>query len=568
MPRRDDFVWFKSTFHSAIEPALAGTPFTIDLIAAIAAQETGYIWAPLRNTVPLDDLLALCVGDTLDADKGRSAFPKTRQELLASPRGDAMFALAHQALVDMAVRVPGYAGVAKNPNKFCHGYGIFQYDLQFFRTDPDYFLDREWCRFDASLGKCLQELQHAASRIGLGQRSALSELEQVHVAIAYNSGSFKPSKELKQGYFDGQKYYGERIFEYMRLAETVATPATPAPIPAPEPGLAPLTPPSAVATSGRVMEVNVEHAPLRVRREPRIPKEKPDSNVIGRLPDGHRVRVISGKSPDRFFEIETSVHGALVHGFAAAEFLIRVTGPADVPVLTPDDVPPVDGVVAVFAPRRLGTITRRSAPAAALSLNEPGQPGRGGETPAELKEELAGIIDHLAVDRPAHRRYAPGGGHTFCNIYAHDYCFLAGVYLPRVWWTPDAVERLARGEAVEPRLGGTIDEQRANDLFRWLRAFGSRFGWRQTGTLTKLQTEVNAGAVGLIVGLRNTDGKPGHIAMVVPEIEDFRARRNAVGDVIAPLQSQAGATNFRYGTGKTNWWTDARFADAAFWIHA
>ena len=119
-----------------------------------------------------------------------------------------------------------------------------------------------------------------------------------------------------------------------------------------------------------------------------------------------------------------------------------------------------------------------------------------------LRSELATIIDYLAVDNVAHLRYQPRDGATFCNIYAHDFCHLAGVYLPRVWWTPDAVERLTRGEPVEPRLGSTIDEQRANDLFRWLRAFGPRFGWRQAGSLTELQTEANVGAVGVIVARR------------------------------------------------------------------
>ena len=60
---------------------------------------------------------------------------------------------------------------------------------------------------------------------------------------------------------------------------------------------------------------------------------------------------------------------------------------------------------------------------------------------------------------------------------------------------------------------------RANDLFRWLRDFGPRFGWRQTGTITKLQQEVNQGAIGLIVARRKEDGKSGHIVAVVPETE-------------------------------------------------
>jgi hypothetical protein len=40
------------------------------------------------------------------------------------------------------------------------------------------------------------------------------------------------------------------------------------------------------------------------------------------------------------------------------------------------------------------------------------------------------------------------------------------------------------------------------------------------------------------------------------------------GEVIGPLQSQAGTSNFRYATGKLNWWKDDRFADSAFWLHA
>jgi len=54
----------------------------------------------------------------------------------------------------------------------------------------------------------------------------------------------------------------------------------------------------------------------------------------------------------------------------------------------------------------------------------------------------------------------------------------------------------------------------------------------------------------------------------VPETETERAKRDAAGEVIAPLQSQAGAINFRYGTGRLNWWRGNQFAEAAFWLHA
>ena len=568
MPNRDAFQWFKSTFHDRISPALAGTPFSVDLIAALAAQETGHIWGPLHDTLAVDTLLEICVGDTLDADKGRKAFPKTRDELMAAARGQEMFQLAHDALVSMAVHVPSFAAVAKRPAKFCHGYGIFQHDLQFFKTDPDYFLNREWRHFERSLDKAIDELTSAMSRIDIADHDTLSDLDQVHVAIAYNTGSFTPAKGLKQGFFDGEKFYGEMIFDFLRLAQTVSTASAPGALPAPAPGTAPIARPSPVLSTGQVLEVEVHDSPLRLRSEPRIDRANPTSNVIARLPDGHRVRLVSGALGDTFVEVETSLHGAHFEGFAASEFLVAVDGDTGIPVVVPTAAPPTSGIVAVFAPRRPGTITTRRAPATALSLNEPDQPTRSGTTPDALREEIDAIVDYLNVEKAAHLRYRPADGRTFCNIYAHDFCTLARVYLPRVWWTGDAIERLARGETVDPRLGATIDEQRANDLFRWLRAFGVRFGWRQTGTLTKLQTEVNIGAIGLIVARRVEDGRPGHITVVIPETGDFRAKRDSSGEVIAPLQSQAGATNFARRTGALNWWKKETFADSAFWIHA
>jgi hypothetical protein len=53
----------------------------------------------------------------------------------------------------------------------------------------------------------------------------------------------------------------------------------------------------------------------------------------------------------------------------------------------------------------------------------------------------------------------------------------------------------------------------------------------------------------------------------VPETTDKVASRNVAGEVIAPVQSQAGARNFRYGTGMLNWWKDDAFAESGFWIH-
>jgi hypothetical protein len=224
----DDIGWFKRQFRSQIEQALPGTPFDPDMIVAIACQETGYIWAVLRKKgLPIDRVIALCVGDTIDfkgpGRGGRQAFPRNMEALVAAPNGQAMFDIARKALEDMAAFIPGYQGAVANPKKFCHGFGVFQRDLQFFKDDPDYFLQRRYESFTDTLAHCLSELQRGLKKLGFESKTSLTDLEFAKVAIAYNTGGYNPAKGLKQGFFDGEKFYGERIFDFLELSRTVET---------------------------------------------------------------------------------------------------------------------------------------------------------------------------------------------------------------------------------------------------------------------------------------------------------------------------------------------------------
>lgn len=568
MPTADDIRWFKEQFQAPIAAAVAGTPFDVDMLVAIACQETGHVWSTLRRKgMPTALILALCVGDTLDDTGGRGAFPRNKATLLAAPQGQRMFDIARQALVDMAVHIRDFAGVATNPDKFCHGFGVFQRDLQFFRDDPDYFLQRRYESFDDTLAHCIGELKRGLRKLGFENRPHLEDREFAFVAIAYNTGGFTASKGLRQGHFDGRKFYGELVFEFLRLAHTVAVEGATPVIPPPPAGQAILPPPAPVAAEGAFFAVQTLEAPLRVRSEPRK-SDPPGRNVVAHLPDGHVVRAVTGRPVNGFLEIETSLSGAGIRGFCSMKLLVPAPEAAGIPVAVPAVAPPTTGIVAVFMPRKAGTVTKRTALAGAHSLNEPDQPGRKGTTPEALVAEINEIVDYLAVDRASHRRYQPGGGKTFCNIYAHDFCHLAGVFLPRVWWTQRALVTLAAGGQVAPLIGDTIREMRANDLFRWLVDFGATFGWRRTGTTTALQEAANQGGIGLIVARRKEDGKSGHIVIVVPEGATGMARRNSAGEVTAPLQSQAGDRNFRRETGRANWWNGEQFAESAFWIHA
>jgi hypothetical protein len=64
------------------------------MLTAIAVQETFENWGKAFKTIAVADVLAVCVGDILDAPKrSKSAFPNNRAALEAVPNGKAMFAM-------------------------------------------------------------------------------------------------------------------------------------------------------------------------------------------------------------------------------------------------------------------------------------------------------------------------------------------------------------------------------------------------------------------------------------------------------------------------------------------
>lgn len=189
-------------------------------------------------------------------------------------------------------------------------------------------------------------------------------------------------------------------------------------------------------------------------------------------------------------------------------------------------------------------------------LNEPGgMPFNDSNTTAQKIANLQKAIAFLEVSNPAHTRYTPAGGKTFCNIYAYDLAYLMGrdinqYYIPRVWWTDVAVAGITGGVPQTPIPDVTLQEMTANALHDWFAAFGSNFGWTKQTDLTTLQQMVNTtGDVGVIVGKKAAGH--GHITIVVPETAvgpgTMVTATRIAGKVINPLQSQAGATNFEFG---------------------
>ena len=186
------------------------------------------------------------------------------------------------------------------------------------------------------------------------------------------------------------------------------------------------------------------------------------------------------------------------------------------------------------------------------------------DAPIQIKknnnpDRLIDIINYLDVENS--RRYKPNRkqGSTYCNIYAHDYCFLSGVYLPRVWWNEKEVDNMINDPHYMNSIAiyrKTCHEMSANALYEWLINFGKFFGWKESSD-NKIQKYANQGKICVISGFNNathlnkskTKHFPGHITIVVPDINN---ERRIIDSTEVPLQSQAGYYNHKYFA--YEWW--------------
>ena len=233
------------------------------------------------------------------------------------------------------------------------------------------------------------------------------------------------------------------------------------------------------------------------------PTKSPE-NILAVLSQGQTVERLAGARGAEFWRVRTNLNGLDVDGHVAAEFLT--------PVL---DTPAAGALPAAHLAEDRPSV-KRDAPPNAFPIGE-------SDRPSCPPKSLAEIADWLDVEHS--RRYRPvPDGPTFCNVYAHDYCYLANVYLPRVWWNPAALADLLAEKKVSATTR-TVHELRANDIFNWLDQFGTSFGWQREVDATALQDAANDGEVCLIIAQRRELERPGHVTMVVAETDDHRATR-------------------------------------------
>lgn len=277
------------------------------------------------------------------------------------------------------------------------------------------------------------------------------------------------------------------------------------------------------------------------------------------LPYGTPVEVL-GEAGHGWLRVSVALDEGAVIGYVEADGLARRTRAHErLDALSLPQVPEV------HLARDNRNSSRANAGMHAYPLGEPRLPLRDPAASGPAKAAaLTRLADWMDVERSA--RYRPTAL-TYCNIYAADYCFLAQVYLPRVWWNAKALAAFARGERPAPIYGRTLMEMRADHLHAWLLDFGAQFGWRRTADLDVLQAAVNAGGVAVICADREAEGRPGHITVVVPEVAGHAAVREADGTVRQPLQTQAGSRNHRYDSSGPDWWLGEQFRSFVMFLH-
>lgn len=304
-------------------------------------------------------------------------------------------------------------------------------------------------------------------------------------------------------------------------------------------------------------------AQLNLRSAPQVSP----ATWIATLNQGSEVELCGEADSAGWVKVRVVVNRVLREGHVAQRYLAEL--PARARAATPEaaPAPALPAIPAVHMEENRADVIRARDGGRAYPLGEPDRPRRRAASAAGRAAMLREIVDYLDVAAPAHLRYRPKGGSTYCNIYACDYCYLAGAYLPRVWWTDRALQRIALGESVAVAYGDTVRELNANALHDWLEEHGTRFGWHREFDLSSLQAAANAGEVCLVVARRKDLNRSGHIVAVVPEDEDRLAHRDAVGEVLRPLESQAGTRNFRHEVSRSAWWREARFQSHAYWRH-
>ena len=143
--------------------------------------------------------------------------------------------------------------------------------------------------------------------------------------------------------------------------------------------------------------------------------------------------------PEGGLKIRVVLNGKTKEGYVSGKYLQPLAEAPTELTLVPQETSIDFEISPVHMTENRTNITRRRDGGRAYPLGEANRPGRSGGKPENRVKSVLKIIKYLNSENSQHQRYQPKQKTTYCNIYAYDFCYLAGVYLPRVWWTDKAL---------------------------------------------------------------------------------------------------------------------------------
>ncbi len=158
--------WLKTNFSAAISSAIQGTPWSIDLVCAIACQETAYKWLLWIDKYSPDIVLQRCVFDASGDMPGtsRSAFPVNRKAFEARYGAELGGMLVAEGNLQRAMPQADAPGGYRPAQYLYKGYGIFQNDLQNIVTNDTFFREKKWYNMADCVAQLVKELNGKAQQ--------------------------------------------------------------------------------------------------------------------------------------------------------------------------------------------------------------------------------------------------------------------------------------------------------------------------------------------------------------------------------------------------------------------
>jgi len=183
------YKWLNKNFHKELVKATKDTPFSISLLSAIVAQESGY-YLVKNHTMDYETNIILknCILDaTGDIHGTRKAFP-INTLIFKSVYGNKLT----NELIKESNRAKKFRHITSSSNYVYAGYGLFQYDLQYIKTDEKFFRNKEWYIFENIVEKVIKELSQKYKENKRNMRKTI---------ISYNGSGKKAINYAKNVFF-------------------------------------------------------------------------------------------------------------------------------------------------------------------------------------------------------------------------------------------------------------------------------------------------------------------------------------------------------------------------------